>query len=306
MTAPQTLVAFHAHPDDEVLLTGGTLAGAAARGHRVVLVVATRGGAGLSDRPGGEALAARRERELRASAAALGCARVVPLGWADSGMDGAADVPPGQERFADADVETAAVRLAALLREEDAAVLTVYDPRGGYGHPDHVQVHRVGVRAAELAGTPVVLEATVDRDLLRRALGAARLAGRLVPRLPLLPTVEVYTPRAQITHRVDVRPELAAKRAAMAAHASQAVGGSGPRTLAVLLRLPPVLLRRVLGTEWFVQRGITVPSRPYPDVFATVPPAAAPSAPSASSAEASLEDVDRAGDDQGHGGQRHQ
>jgi LmbE family N-acetylglucosaminyl deacetylase len=266
-----TLVAFHAHPDDEVLLTGGVLAAAAARGHRVVLVVATSGGAGLSDGEAGEQLARRRERELRASAAALGCARVVLLGYADSGMDGRAVPSSGRRRFADVEVEAAAADLARLLRQEAAAVLTVYDARGGYGHPDHVQVHRVGVRAAQLAGTPVVLEATVDRDVLRLVLGAARLAGRLVPRLPLLPSSEVYTPRAQITHRVDVRPWLPAKRAAMAAHASQAVGGDGPRTLAVLLRLPGPLLRRVVGTEWYVQRDITPPSRPYPDLFAAVP-----------------------------------
>lgn len=268
---PGTLVAFHAHPDDEVLLTGGVLAAAAAGGHRVVLVVATSGGAGLSDVGAGEELARCRERELRASAEVLGCARVVLLGYADSGMDGAAATAPGAPRFADVDLEVAAGRLAEVLREEEATVLTVYDARGGYGHPDHVQVHRVGVRAAQLAGTPVVLEATVDRDLFRLVLSAARLAGRLVPRLPLLPATQVYTPRAEITHRVDVRAWLPAKRAAMAAHTSQSVGGAAPRTLAVLLRLPDFLLRRVVGTEWFVQRGIRAPRRPYPDVFATAP-----------------------------------
>lgn len=272
---PATLVSFHAHPDDEVLLTGGVLAAAAAQGHRVVLVVATDGGAGLSDSGPGESLARRRRRELQASADALGCARLVRLDYADSGMDAQAPHPPGRRRFVDVDVDVAAGQLADILREEGAGVLTVYDPRGGYGHPDHVQVHRVGVRAAQLAGTPVVLEATIDRDLLARALATVRLAGRLMPRLPLLPSSEVYTPRAEITHRVDVRPWLPAKRAAMAAHASQSVGGGAPRTLAVLLRLPRSLLRRVVGTEWFVQRGITPPTRPYPDIFTTVPPAAA-------------------------------
>ena len=62
--------------------------------------------------------------------------------------------------------EVAADALARIVREERADVLTIYDANGGYGHPDHVQVHRVGLRAASLAGTPVVLEATVDRGLL--------------------------------------------------------------------------------------------------------------------------------------------
>ena len=65
-----------------------------------------------------------------------------------------------------ADVDEAAGRLAAILREEDAEVLTVYDERGNYGHPDHIQVHRVGIRAAELAGTPRVYESTMNRDYI--------------------------------------------------------------------------------------------------------------------------------------------
>src|SRR6185369_10070105 len=83
---PRTLLAFHAHPDDEALLTAGTLARAAAEGHRVTLVVATAGEAGLAGQPVGPELATRRLAELRASAAALGCARVVELNYPDSGM----------------------------------------------------------------------------------------------------------------------------------------------------------------------------------------------------------------------------
>ncbi|MFC0037224.1 PIG-L family deacetylase [Actinomadura rayongensis] len=265
---PYTLVSFHAHPDDEALLTAGTLARAAAEGHRVVLVVATVGEAGLAasaDRADG-ALGERRLGELRRSAAALGCARVEWLGYADSGM---ADDPSGHpDAFADAEVDEAARRLAEILREEDADVLTVYDKAGGYGHPDHVQVHHVGVRAAELAGTPVVLEATVDRRALRRAL-------RLISRLPGIPAdfgpdrfATAYTAPEHLTHRVDVRRFAAHKRAAMAAHATQAGSDAGVRTLAVLLKLPMPLFRAALGREWFTERGRT-PARPLlDDVFA--------------------------------------
>lgn len=248
-----TLVCFHAHPDDESLLTGGVIAAAVDAGHRVVVVAATLGEAGLTDRAHRPALGDRRHRELEAASAALGVHRVVWLGYADSGMAGA---PTGVAlAFASADVEEAANRLAAILRDERCDVLTVYDPAGGYGHPDHIQVHRVGVRAAELAGTPVVLEATVDRDALLRATRLLRLVPFLRGRWERPPLSDAYTPGARLTHRVDVRRHLRAKRAALAAHASQATSESGARTLAVLARLPGPLFARVCGREWFVERG---------------------------------------------------
>lgn len=262
-----TLVSFHAHPDDESLLTGGTLALAAAAGHRVVLVVATEGGRGLAGpRDGSGAMLSRvRMAELDRAASALGCARVVSLGYADSGLRPA---PADGDAFVHADVDEAAHRLADVLREERADVLTVYDRNGGYGHPDHVQVHRVGALAAALAGTPVLLEATVDRTALRRAL-------RLVSRLPGLPAGfdprlvdAAYTPRAELTHRVDVRGFTGPKRAAMAAHASQATADQGTRTLRVLLRLPVPVFDLVVGHEWFRQPGRVPPRRPLDDVFA--------------------------------------
>ena len=274
-----TIVSFHAHPDDEVLLTGGSLARAAAEGHRVVLVVATAGEAGLAaSRYGtGADLGRHRLDELRQAADALRCARVELLGYADSGIDRAPRT--GQDvsvRFADADVEQAAARLAGLLREEHADVLTVYDAAGGYGHPDHVQVHRVGVRAAAIAGTPVVLEATVDRDLLLRAV---RLLDRLRRLLPVPwhpPLAEAFTARSALTHRVDVRPHTAAKRAALAAHASQATADGAARTVALLLHLPGPLFRLVLGHEWFVERGRAPDGVLLDDLFASLEPATAP------------------------------
>lgn len=265
-SGPFTLVSFHAHPDDEVLLTGGTLARAAAEGHRVVLVTATDGGAGLAGpvAPGSGAmltLGARRIAELRASAAALGCARVELLGYADSGSEAEGPdsaVPDGA--FSRADADGAAQRLAAILLDERADALTIYDPAGGYGHPDHVQVHRVGRRAAEIAGTRLVLEATADRRWLARAgavlrrFSAVRALGRgAATGQSVLATA--YTASGDLTHRVDVRAYTGAKRAAMQAHASQADGGDGARTLALLLRLPRPVFRRVLGREWFVEPG---------------------------------------------------
>jgi LmbE family N-acetylglucosaminyl deacetylase len=277
-----TVVSFHAHPDDESLLTAGTLARAAADGHRVVLVVATLGGAGLTSDQFQQAghLAERRHRELLASAAALGASRVEWLGYEDSGdatpvgpaaYSGSGGPSSGELAFALADQEQAAVRLARILEAEAADVLTIYDATGGYGHPDHVQVHRVGTRAAALAGTRVVLEATVDRSRLLRA---ASLASRL-PGVPPDFRPErfrtAYTPTEGLTHQVDVRRFADAKRASMAAHASQRSGaGDSRRTLEVFLRLPRVVFRRVFRYEWYVEQG-REPGQPLSDdIFATL------------------------------------
>ncbi len=267
-----TVVSFHAHPDDEALLVAGTLARLAAEGHRVVLVSATAGEGGLASSSYGTAdeLAAHRREELQRSADAIGAARVEFLGYGDSGLDGTAVPPHGLAAFARADVDEAAQRLAAILREEGADVLTSYDPSGGYGHPDHVQVHHVAARAAELAGTPVVLEATVDQDLLRRAVRLAALVYRFPPEFDRAAFERAYAPRAVLTHKVDVRAFADRKRASMAAHASQATADTGDRTLAALLRLPRPLYRRVLGREWFVERGRRPGGPLLDDIFATL------------------------------------
>lgn len=269
MSGRRTIVSFHAHPDDEVLLTGGTLARAAAAGHRVVLVTATTGEAGLADAGSVSAgLGDVRTRELTRAAALMGVARVELLGYRDSGMDGRAG---GAGAFARADRAAAADRLAEVLRAERADVLTVYDENGGYGHPDHVQVHRVGTLAAGIAGTPRVLEATVDRDLLRRGIALMRLL-RLGRGIEVPDLSAGYLPRRRLTHRVDVRGVAEVKRAAMAAHLSQTGSGSDDdRTLALLLRLPRPAFRLLLGHEWFAEQGHPAPGRPAADLFEGVP-----------------------------------
>src|SRR6185436_5978514 len=128
---PYTVIFFHAHPDDEALLTSGTMAKLAAQGHRVVLVVATAGEAGWSSeefRADG-LLGDRRLSELRRSADALGVSRLEVLGYADSGLSSpTAPPPPGRlPRLVDAAIEDAAGRLAQILVAENASVLTSYD-----------------------------------------------------------------------------------------------------------------------------------------------------------------------------------
>jgi LmbE family N-acetylglucosaminyl deacetylase len=264
----RTVVFFHAHPDDEALLTGGTMARLAAEGHRVVLVTATAGEAGLAsaELSAGDRLGEVRQRELSRSAGILGCARVVHLDYADSGMAGRPSA--AVNAFSRTDPAAAADRLAQVLKEEGAAALTIYDAAGGYGHPDHVQVHRVGQRAAALAKTPLLLDATLDRRALQRAV---RIVGWAKPRSPeLRPSrfADLYTPPDDITHRVDVRAFLTQKREAMRAHVSQTTADGVERNLAWFLRLPPPLFRLAFGREWFVEHGRTATGPPLDDLLA--------------------------------------
>ncbi len=250
----RTLVAFHAHPDDEALLTAGTMAKAAAQGHRVVLVLATDGALGLASTAYGDPrqVANARAEEARRSAQALGVARVEWLGYADSGLDD--DLlpdPQGQVRFVRAPVEEAAERLAAILRAEAADVLLSYDANGGYGHRDHIRVHQVAARAAVLAGTPRVLEATVPRDLINRAIQLVARIYRFPPEFDPTSFERAFSARSAITHRISVRRYAAAKRASMRAHASQATADEGDRTLAAFLRIPRPAYDLVFGREWF-------------------------------------------------------
>ncbi len=254
-----TLVFFHAHPDDESILTGGTMARAAGDGHRVVLVVATRGERG--DVPGGfldegETLAERRVLETHRSAEILGISRVELLDYVDSGMAG----DPGNDdlrSFWQADVEVAARHLADLLDEERADVLTTYDERGNYGHPDHIQVHRVGNRAGALAGTPAVFEATQNRDYIRMLLVEARARGISVGDdggMPFDPeTLDIGVPAEAITHAVEVVDLVDRKRASMRAHASQISEQS------FFLNMADDVFALAFGTEWYTRVGATRP-----------------------------------------------
>ena len=258
-----TLVCFHAHPDDESIATAGSMVAAAAAGHRVVLVVATLGEEGeVPDGflAAGESLAERREAETRASAQILGTSRVEFLGYRDSGMAGTAtnDHP---DAFCQADVEEAAGRLAAVLREEGADVVTIYDENGVYGHPDHVQVHRVGARAAQLAGTPRVLESTMNRDYLRSLMAEAKEAEAELGAVdsPDVDAMQLGVAGDRITTRVDVTAHVERKRASMRAHASQ-IGEQS-----FFLAMPDEAFARSFGFEWYIRHGVPVPVERYED-----------------------------------------
>jgi LmbE family N-acetylglucosaminyl deacetylase len=251
-----TIVFLHAHPDDEASQTAGTMRQAADAGHRVVCVFATNGDHGTvpDDLGEGESVVLRRRAEAEGSARVLGTARVAWLGYADSGMTGW-EQNSHEQSFHTADIEEAAQRLARILDEEQADVVVGYDWHGVYGHPDHVKVHGVVHRAAELAGRrPRVLESTMNRDELRRQYAVAREAGMVSeqtdwdPDAPADDGNPVGTPEAELHWRVDVRDVVAAKREALSCHSSQ-------EDVRWLLSLGEEEFAIAFGTEWYAEPG---------------------------------------------------
>ena len=239
------------------------MAAAADAGHRVVLVVATKGEHGEVDDgflDDGETLGERRVRETHASAEVLGASAVHFLGYVDSGLMGTPE-NDGPGSFWSADVDEAAGRLADILRAESCDVLTIYDSNGNYGHPDHIQVHRVGARAAELAGIDRVFEATINQDAIRDRLREVKAAGEWMDGMPDpdADDIGLGVPASQITHAVDVTKWIDRKRASMRAHASQIAEQS------FFLAMPDEQFAGAFGTEWFTQLGVPLPV----DDFAT-------------------------------------
>ncbi|MEJ6722356.1 PIG-L deacetylase family protein [Ilumatobacter sp.] len=264
-----TLVCFHAHPDDEAIATGGAMARAAAEGHRVVLVVATNGDHGEvpDDLADGETLVDRRRKETEASIEALGAHRVVFLGYKDSGMTGW-DQNSDPESFLRANLDEAAERLAGVLREENADVVTTYDWHGNYGHPDHIKVHQVGNAAADViaaeGSSMRLFQATMNRDRVVTMMQQVMESGTTPPQGnddgelfdPAGPADDgnpFGMPEAELTLEVDVTDYVDQKRAAITCHRSQISDQS------FFLEMPPQAFAVMFGTESYIERGVAPP-----------------------------------------------
>jgi len=236
-----TAVVVHAHPDDEAIFTGVTIHRLAERDVRVVLVTATSGEAGeprVALRRG-ESMAARRVRELEHACELLGVARLVMLGYEDSGAHRG---PYRRASLGAAAADDVARRVASVAEAEGASAVVHYDHQGIYGHVDHVQVHRAGALAAERLGI-TGYEATVDGGAMRRmsARGYEHVLHAAAGH-----DAEVGVPGEAISLSVRATPgALAAKRAAMAAHRSQI----GPAYV------DEAGFEAGYGREWFVRRG---------------------------------------------------
>ncbi|MEU6171634.1 PIG-L family deacetylase [Streptantibioticus parmotrematis] len=270
---PLTLMAVHAHPDDEATGTGGILARYAAEGIRTVLVTCTDGGCG--DGPGGvkpdapehdaAAVVAMRRQELEASCDVLKVAHLETLDYADSGMMGwAANDAPGS--FWRTPVAEAATRLAELMRRYRPDVVVTYDKNGFYGHPDHIQANRITTAALDMIDwTPKVYWTTAPRSMMQRFGEAMRefdADWQEPDPAEAAAMAEIGLPDEEITTWVDVTDFGAQKFDALAAHASQGEN-------IFFLKMGQKRFMDLMGVETFVRvRDTTDAAVPENDLFA--------------------------------------
>ncbi|GAA0393198.1 GlcNAc-PI de-N-acetylase [Acrocarpospora corrugata] len=259
-----TVMAVHAHPDDEVMGTGGMLARYAEEGIRTVLVTCTNGEQG--DGPGGvkpgqpghdDAEVARvRLGELRLSAEHLGIAHVETLGYRDSGMDGW-DGNGHDAAFANIPLAVSAAKLGDLIRHYRPQVVVAYDEKGGYGHPDHVQAHRIAVAAVEATGIPDKLYYTAT-PLSWMVDMMAYMAESGMDTEGWDDPAEFTVPDEAITSILDVAQYGDRKIKAMSAHASQ--GDSE-----FFLSMPAELQHRMFAAEAYIRQWSKVPAPDHED-----------------------------------------
>jgi len=267
----QRLLLVHAHPDDESIGTGATMAKYAAEGAAVTLVTCTLGELGEIIPPdqahlawdSGGGLGQFRIGELAAACRALGVTDHRFLGgagrWRDSGMMGAPSNDwPGC--FWRAAVDEAASELMKVIGQVRPQVLVTYDDNGFYGHPDHIQAHRVAWRAFELAGGLVskFYATAVPRSVLAQAMatlpegdgrhdaaGGQRVGGADFSRVESVDDLPFGTDDENVTTAIDARDYLDAKLAAMRAHATQ-IAVDSP-----FFALSNNVAQRALGVEYY-------------------------------------------------------
>ena len=275
MAEPLTLMAVHAHPDDEAS-GGGILASYSDQGIQTIVVTCTNGEYG--DAPGGikpgqeghdpEAVARLRLAELEKSASILKVSDVETLGYHDSGME-EWDYKNRPDAFSNVPLETVAGRIGELIAKYRPQVLVTYDDTGAYQHPDHVHASRAAQAAAAATLIPAkVYLSTMKSSNWRKIWDALREAGEEVPNWDndSEEAKERYQraleSEARITTTVDIRPVLDRKRAALFAHGSQ-INDSW------FSKIPPEVAEQAFGYEYFI-RSVDKTGAPLPedDLFA--------------------------------------
>jgi len=268
-----TLMAVHAHPDDESSSTGGVLAKYAYEGIRTVVVTCTNGE--LGDAPGGikpgepghdeAAVAAIRLAELEKACEILGVDVLERLGYHDSGMP-EWDDKDRPDTFWNVPIEESAARLAALMEQHQPQVVITYDEFGGYNHPDHVQANRITLAAIERTGIPAKLYFTARRwsDIAQLRERMAELGVDVGPRPQLDPERrrQMEASAARITTTIDAVAVADRKRDALRAHASQLAE-------TWFAKMPDSMFDEVFGVESFIrQQDRTAAPLPEIDLFA--------------------------------------
>jgi LmbE family N-acetylglucosaminyl deacetylase len=268
-----TLMAVHAHPDDESSGTGGVLAKYSAEGIRTVVVTCTNGEFG--DAPGkikpGEPghdpdqVAKLRLSELHTAIDYLGVTDLEILGYHDSGMSDW-DYKDRADVFGNVPLDVVSARLSGLMEKYRPQVVVTYDDNGGYDHPDHLHASRAAVAAVKATGIPSKLYLTaMRRSRWADMWQALKDAGEEVPDFGEIDSEAVRRmneSEARITTTVDIRPELDLKNKALRAHASQIEDSW-------FSKIPPELAVRIFGDETFI-RALDRTGAPVPetDLFA--------------------------------------
>jgi LmbE family N-acetylglucosaminyl deacetylase len=273
MTNRLTLMAVHAHPDDESSSTGGVLALYGDQGIRTVVVTCTNGE--LGDAPGGikpgepghdeAAVAAMRQQELEAACEILGVDVLERLGYHDSGM---ADweFKGRPDAFCNVPFDESVARVAALIERYEPQVVITYDADSGYDHPDHVQASRVAVAAVEKTAIPAKLYFTARRwrdfEQLRRRMVELGIDVGPRPQIDEERLRRMEASSARITTSVDTTAVADRKRAALRAHASQLAE-------TWFAKVPEPVFDEVFGTETFIrEQDRTGAPVPEDDLFA--------------------------------------
>jgi len=251
MSADQTLMVVHAHPDDEVPTTGGTLAKYAAQGARTVLITCTNGDQGDGPdgvKPGDPAhdpstVATLRRQELQTSAARLDISHLELLDYPDSGVAG---WPRNQDpaNFSNRPLASVASRIAELIRHHRPDVVVTYPENGMSGHPDHVRTHEATMAALELVAREAIEPTLYFTALSRSRLQALHHAA--TEQDQWLPPIEIGTDDALLTTRIDISSHLDAKLEALRAHSSQS-------DATALLRLLGNSETHGTVHEWFIR-----------------------------------------------------
>ncbi len=272
MAQTLTLMAVHAHPDDEASSTGGVLALYAEQGIRTVVVTCTNGEFG--DAPGQvkpgddghdeEEVAQLRLAELRQSCKILGVSHLELLGYHDSGMPDW-EYKDRPDAFCNVPLDQVADRIAGLIAQYQPQIVISYDDKGMYQHPDHVHAAQAAAAAVAKSGTPAKFYQTAMRPSSWRKIWAAlRELGVEAPDRQVTPEQErqMAESEAAITTSVDIRPVLERKREALFAHASQIQESW-------FSKIPPEIAEEAFGYETFV-RAVDTTGAPLPetDLFA--------------------------------------
>jgi mycothiol S-conjugate amidase len=283
---PRTLLAVHAHPDDESSKGAGTMARYADEGVRVVVVTCTGGEAGevlnpAMDRPGVlERMPELRRQELAKALEVLRVSAHHWLGYRDSGM-AESDANGHPDAFANADLDEATGRLVAIIRQERPQVVVTYDETGGYPHPDHIRTHEVSVAAFDAAGDPdrypeagppfqplkLYYHAAFTRERLEAMHAAATELGIDSPFAKWIEEWEKEGwEQPKVTTQVDVAAWLGRRRDALIAHATQIDPSS------FWFAVPDEVVARVYPWEdYTLARSLAPTSDHETDLFAGLP-----------------------------------